>query len=303
MAKHSSVIYSNLTKPIIRLIEKAAYRHTTWQVFQDFLLMAATSISNSIDALHRDDREKGYLEVVKKYTHDELELFPQMFAELVNVLEQCAKDEDITDVLGRVFHELELHNTWHGQFFTPQSVADFMGEISIDGVDSTIARRGYVTVCEPCCGSGVMVISFAKAMQKSKLNYCSQMVVDATDIDIKCVHMAYIQLSLYGIPAIIRHGNSLTMEEWSQWYTPVYRLGGWAWRNYLGDDSTKNVDDSTVIVDEPAESVGEQQNMENDSDTQVVVSGGDIAEAVPITTLVHFDITLQENKNGQMSLF
>jgi hypothetical protein len=32
--------------------------------------------------------------------------------------------------------------------------------------------------------------------------------------------MAYIQLSLYGIPAMVIHGNTLTMEEWDRWYTP-----------------------------------------------------------------------------------
>ena len=32
--------------------------------------------------------------------------------------------------------------------------------------------------------------------------------------------MAYIQLSLYGIPAVVIHGNTLTMETWSHWYTP-----------------------------------------------------------------------------------
>ena len=32
--------------------------------------------------------------------------------------------------------------------------------------------------------------------------------------------MTYIQLSLYEIPAMVIHGNTLTMEEWDRWYTP-----------------------------------------------------------------------------------
>jgi hypothetical protein len=32
--------------------------------------------------------------------------------------------------------------------------------------------------------------------------------------------MTYIQSLLYGIPAIVIHGNSLTSEEWSRWYSP-----------------------------------------------------------------------------------
>lgn len=45
----------------------------------------------------------------------------------------------------------------------------------------------------------------------------------AQDIDIRRVWMAYIQLSLYGIPAMVIHGNTLTMEEWDRWYT-LYAL-------------------------------------------------------------------------------
>ena len=31
--------------------------------------------------------------------------------------------------------------------------------------------------------------------------------------------MCYIQLSLLGIPAVVIHGNPLTMQEWAHWYT------------------------------------------------------------------------------------
>jgi hypothetical protein len=81
--------------------------------------MAACSISNSVDPHHREDREMQYMETVKKYSADEINIFPEIFAELVDVLERCAQADDIQDILGQVFHELELHNKWHGQFFTP----------------------------------------------------------------------------------------------------------------------------------------------------------------------------------------
>lgn len=35
-----------------------------------------------------------------------------------------------------------------------------------------------------------------------------------------CALMAYIQFALYGIPAIVVHGNSITQERYSIWYTP-----------------------------------------------------------------------------------
>ena len=54
--------------------------------------------------------------------------------------------------------------------------------------------------------------------------------VTCTDVDLRCVHMTYLQASLLHIPAIVQHGNSLSSEVWSRWYTPAHILGGWAHR-------------------------------------------------------------------------
>ena len=42
--------------------------------------------------------------------------------------------------------------------------------------------------------------------------------------------MAFLQLSLLHIPAIVVHGNSLSMEVWGHWFTPAHVLGGWSHR-------------------------------------------------------------------------
>ena len=49
----------------------------------------------------------------------------------------------------------------------------------------------------------------------------------AVDIDPRAVHMAYIQLALMHIPAVVVVGNSLSMEMREHWYTPAHILGGW----------------------------------------------------------------------------
>lgn len=219
-------------KKLIDLITKASYKHSKWQVFSDFVEMSAISLSNAVDLVHKQEREKRYLEIMNSYEKKDQELFPEMFAHLVNALEFETTTSGPVDVLGSVFHELELHNKWKGQFFTPVHVCDAMGMITVGDKARFIEEKGFITVAEPCVGSGAMVLGFAKAMKANKMNYCSQMVVTATDIDLKCVHMAYIQLSLYGIPAVIIHGNTLAMQEWSKWYTPVYILNGWQWKRY-----------------------------------------------------------------------
>lgn len=228
--------YSQRTKPLVGLIEQAARRHSTWQVFSDFLEMSAISISNPVDPVHWEEREKHYMDIIKRYSRKELDLFPQMLAELVEALEQCAQEGCLNDILGKVFHELELHNKYKGQFFTPMSVCDMTGMVSAADADisQALEERGYFTVCEPCIGSGALALGLANALTEKGVNHCQQMVITGVDVDLKCVHMAYLQLSLYGIPAVIIHGNSLMCEEWSRWYTPVYIVGGWIFRQHCG---------------------------------------------------------------------
>lgn len=216
--------YSEMQK----LIRNLSLRRGVWEVFTDFVQICALSISNSVHTRHFDEREKQYLEIIAKYEKKEQEIFPRMFACLVEAMEYELEVHGLTDVLGVLFHDLELHNKWKGQFFTPQHICTMMGKLSIDENDQTIKEQGHVNVCEPCAGSGAMVLGFAQAMKECGHDYCSQLVVRATDIDIKCVHMCYIQLALYGIPAVVVHGNMITLEEWSHWYTPLYILGGWS---------------------------------------------------------------------------
>lgn len=228
-------------KELIRIFNHLAYKHGANRVFEDFLSVSALSISNAVDKTHWEEREAEYMEITKRYEKSEIELFVAMLTHLVLELEQYA--ESPKDVLGSIFHELELHNKYKGQFFTPQNIADMMSEVTFETVDKqAIDEQGYVSVCEPCAGSGVMVLSFARAMKKRGYNFQTDMVVTAIDIDIKCVHMAYLQFSLYGIPAIVIHGNSLTREVWSYWYTPLYVLGGWHWKtrnNKKAEGNTK----------------------------------------------------------------
>lgn len=93
-------------KELVKLITSLAYRHSPWQVFSDFAEMAAISISNAVDLAQRDGREARYMEILKRYRPDELAEFPKMLAALTLALE-----EELSDVLGSTFHDLELCNS------------------------------------------------------------------------------------------------------------------------------------------------------------------------------------------------
>lgn len=219
-------------KEMVKVIQKLSARHNTWQVFMDFVEIAAIAISNAVDKYNFREREERYLNMIKPYNKEELEMMVRLLGLLTEALEHCVQINHFEDVLGQLFHELELHNKYKGQFFTPTSVCDMMGKLTITDkvVQKNLQGKGYISMHEPACGGGAMIFGAVNAAREAGVNHSRQLYVSAIDVDLKCVHMAYIQLSLYGIPAVVVHGNSLSMEEWSCWYTPVYILDGWRWK-------------------------------------------------------------------------
>ena len=225
---------------IIKLIEKNAYRHSAWEVFSDFLTIYAISISNSMNHAKREEREKYYLDTIRKYDKEEVDNFVKMGAELVMEMESYAKRQRFTDVLGKIFHEMEFHDKWQGQFFTPQDIASMIGKVTCNWevIEKAIRVYGYASINEPCCGSGATLLGFLNGFYemgeewKLKLNHSNQILMVAQDVDARCCMMAYIQLSLYGVPAIVEQRNTLTMELFDTWHTPAYAWGGWNFRRH-----------------------------------------------------------------------
>jgi type I restriction-modification system DNA methylase subunit len=216
---------SDHKKNLVKLIVQASYRHGTWKVFSDFVELSALTISNSVDKMQFKVRETRYLDIISSYDSKEKELFPNMFAELVQALEIS-----MSDVLGEIFMELNLGSKWKGQFFTPMSVCKVTASMALTDANDIVKNKGFITLSEPACGGGALIIAAADAMKEQELNYQKDMVVTAVDLDIKSVHMCYVQLSLLGIAAIVYHGNTLSMETYSAWETPFYILGGWQYR-------------------------------------------------------------------------
>lgn len=210
---------------MIKMFQNLFYRHSLWDVYSDFLEMSALAISNSVDLIHYGDREKRYLEIVKKYTKEEGAIFPKILGELVQAL-----TEKTSDVLGEMFMELELGSKWKGQFFTPYNLCLATTKLMIGDLDKVIDEKGYVSLNEPCSGGGAMVIAFAEAMREKGYNPQKQLMVICQDLDLKAVHMSYIQLSLLGIPATVCHANTLSLEVFSTWKTPFWVLGFWDYK-------------------------------------------------------------------------
>jgi len=267
-------------KELCKALTSVSDRYSTWQVFEDWLKISAIAISNAVDWQFRDEREKEYFEIIKKYNKGELNRLADCLGILVKSLDKSFNTVGYYDLLGKVFHALELHNKYHGQFFTPFHICECMGRMNL-GDGDLLNEQDFISCLEPCIGSGGLVLGLAKAMQVKDFNPQQQLLVTGVDIDIQCVCMAYLQLSLFGIPAVVIHGNSLTVEQWSVWRTPAYILGFW-------ETKTKHIGSSYLtepIQKEPKEKTVTEDNSETNN--------------VP----PKFDIEYSVNRNGQMSLF
>ncbi len=205
-----------------------AYR--MWTVFEAWAECTAIAIANAVTLpahpIHAE-REARYLNLIKP-DPARAEVFPKILAHLVDALTL-----ERHDALGSLFHEHELASADRGQFFTPYEVSKFMaGMIFGDGaaLRELVDRQGFVTMSEPACGAGGMIIAAADAMLEADLNPQAQLHVTAIDVDSTAAHMAFIQLSLLGIPAIVFVGNTLSMVMRERFLTPAHVLGGWEWK-------------------------------------------------------------------------
>lgn len=196
-------------------LKPSRHRH---DVFSDWLGMASATLYSW---KKNETVEKEYLEIAKNYSTEEMEKHARLLAITVQALEDIG---DGGDFLGDVFTTGELANSRNGQFFTPYHVSHMMAEMSIG--ETEFPKGRVCKVNDPCCGAGGMLIAGAMVMKERGLNYQHDAFFVGQDIDARCCRMAFIQLSLLAIPALIICGNSLSMEIHWKRETIGYHLSG-----------------------------------------------------------------------------
>jgi len=203
-------------------IRQLAYGQHFFTIFRHFVALSALSLSNVADPINKAAREAQYLAIVKQYKPEEFQQFPP----LLGMLAACLEHEP-TDVLGRLYHRLEIHNHQSGQFFTPYPVCQAMAKMLVHDAKHLVEEQEFIRAHEPCVGSGAMVIALAQALREEGINYQQILHVTAIDLDIVAVHMAYVQCTLLHIPAIMLHSDTLRGETYSQWRTLAHVMGFW----------------------------------------------------------------------------
>ncbi len=209
-------------KAFIDLFNTIARHRHRYEVFKDFVTMAAISLHNRI---RMDEKlEAEYMGIVQCYTKEEAISFSHLLAMLVNMLEPAPRD-----VLGTHFMELDFGGTHNGQFFTPHHVSEMMALIGY-GEQLENLDVPFVTLCEPACGAGGMVLAFVKVLIDKGHNPAKKLWVRCQDIDRTAALMCYVQLALWHVPAAVIVGNTLANECREVFYTPAHYLHGWRWK-------------------------------------------------------------------------
>jgi hypothetical protein len=116
------------------------------------------------------------------------------------------------DFLGELFTILNLFNARKGQIFTPYPIAKLMALSPCGNLAALIAEKGFISVNDPCCGAGVMLIAFANVAREQGMNYQHDIIFVGQDIDFTVVMMGYIQLSLLGCSGYVAVGDALCPE-------------------------------------------------------------------------------------------
>lgn len=199
-----------------KIIESIDYSKNSYEVFCDWILCCALSFAQ---VTHFDkQREERYLKTINKYSKED----QQKFAELLAITTKAfmyGNDTDFKDFLGDVYMCCGFGSSAQGQFFTPFQVCRAMAQMQ--GIPE---KNKIITVMDCAVGGGALPIAYAEHLYRNGINYQKDMLLHATDISINSVCMCMIQCSILGIPAIITHGNSLTLETWEVWETPMVAI-------------------------------------------------------------------------------
>lgn len=271
-------------KEFSALFNRLAGKRSNWEVWNDFLTMVAIAFANVVPTYERDKREQRYLSIICSYEKKEQEIFPQ----LLSVVTMALEDNPKQDFLGGLYTALNLNQRQKGQFFTPYHICEFMAEIQAVGdLQAEAEQKGFISVSDPTCGAGALLIAFANSARDHGLNYQDKVLFIAQDIDATAAKMCYIQLSLLGCSACVIIGDSLAKPGLNPdnevYYTPMYYLNAWRFYEKTEEDISA---DGTVM-----ETV-------NETISEAVIEA---AVSNPTVDVEEIREAFQEDVNGQYS--
>lgn len=211
-----SIITNKLIDNTIKELSILQYRYDIKSVFCDCIEYTAL-------LLNRPQRQ-NQLETMDKFKYkyrDDMKTIKSILDNITTLLSNIYNTPD--DYLGKLYMRVidEFAKTDKGQYFTPYEVSQLMSRINIAGMDLS---KKHITVNDPCCGSGGLLIAFIEEMKNRDINYLKQFTFYANDIDKTCVYMTFLQLSFVGAAAVVEHKDTLTQQTYDRISTVGYFL-------------------------------------------------------------------------------
>jgi hypothetical protein len=228
--------------------------HRLYRCFSDWLEICAICMHQlpyiksefTKDSLYKQ-YEQQYLDRIRSYTPASLNLF----GEMVGLVTLVAHNHTYHDFLGEIFMLQEWGDTKLGQCFTPTEVCRLMSRLALGETETAkqeieahlSAEGGVITMQEPACGSGNIILSFAEQLEYMGFDPRCMLQVHAVDIGRDCFNMTYIQLCTHNLQAIVYHGDTLRMDFWETRPTAqIVRYEVWK------RDRTPDVEDEEVVA-------------------------------------------------------
>jgi len=138
------------TKPVFDLVEETFRRSgvSRAQAFEDFLHMSLCLTGGQLEEL--------YLATVKKHSEGPqgkrgCDSIAHAFGTLVNQMEDTRKD-----ILGDLFQGGITYGE-AGQYLTPEPICQMIAAMTVSEDEGSNKK----SVCDPCCGSGRMLLAVA----------------------------------------------------------------------------------------------------------------------------------------------
>lgn len=216
MAKTRDIPYE--LRNFNKIFESICYRHEHSGVFEDYL----DFFINYFSFNHKIDLE--YLK--RKYKLEERHKFHELIMESIKVMDKMIVNEkDWYDIFGDYYQVLssKSKSSALGQFFTPESLCNFMAQI-LDVQDGE-------TVNEPTCGSGRF--NLAVHVNNPKIFHVAQ------DLDYMCVRMTALNFMMHGITGVVICMNTLSMDPKS--FRGAFRVNQYL--KYTGVPQIEYIDD------------------------------------------------------------
>lgn len=210
----SSEITSEL-KSFNSLFFSFRYKYDLYTLFDDLLTII-------ICCLARETEEELYFETIKKYTKEELEIFPKLLGELFLIYANAKVTEQWADPLGDYYEALASNSkkSAFGQYFTPKPLCNIMAQLIQE------PNQWGKTINEPCAGSGRFILA------SNNFNPGNYFV--AQDLDAICCKMTAINMCLHEIRGEVHNMDTLRMDnirlsysinyDWHKHKTPLILL-------------------------------------------------------------------------------